>query len=50
MVINEHEGYSISNETLVKALLRILLNDGYISNATYRACIEALEGKQNKKY
>lgn len=43
MVINEHEGYPISNEIIAKALLRILLNEGYISNATYRACIEELE-------
>ena len=50
MVINEYEGYPISNETLAKALLRILLNEGYINNATYGACIEELEGKHNRKY
>ena len=50
MVINEHEGYPISNEILAKALLRILLIEGYISNATYWACIGELDGKQNKKY
>lgn len=50
MVINEHVGYPISNETLAKALLRILLNEGYINNATYWACIEELDDKQNKKY
>ena len=50
MIINEHEGYPIPNEILVKALLRILLKEGYIGNATYRACISELDGKQNKKY
>ena len=50
IVINEHEGYQITNETLVKVLLRILLNEGYIDNATYGACIEEINDKQNKKY
>jgi len=43
MIINEHEGYPISNEILVKVLLRILLQEEYINNVTYRACIKELK-------
>ncbi len=46
MLLEDQKGHEI----LAKALLRILFNEGYISNATYQACIEELEGKQNKKY